>query len=232
MYFRQAKTFTTSISFYHKYKMLNSIIEKLFLHRKDFTFFAWESYVLSWVEKLVVTNLPFYTLILSQHMCLIRKSSSCSVSFSLDSKIWLSKCVVIEGIYDNIINPYLEKFYANQYVIVDLCIETLSTCILILSKFSSETLTVLFLEAMKQNLFQNELHKRWKMYNISNALFKRISMEDAHTLHFEHYCLHWLLLSIHLNLSLFYAKLPPAYDLIRYLLFLAVMIQLCINLEA
>ena len=194
--------------------------------------------MLSWVEKLVVTNLPFYTLILSEHMCLIRKSSLCSVSFSVSSKLWLSKYVVIEGKYDNIINPHLENlctiptYYANQYVIVDLCIETLSTCILILSKFSSETLTVLFLEAMKQNLFQNELHKRWKMYNISNALFKRISMEDAHTLHFEHYCLHWLLLSIHLNLSLFYAKLPPAYDLIRYLLFLAVMIQLCINLEA
>ena len=36
----------------------------------------------------------------------------------------------------------------------------LSYIILILSKFSSETLTVLFLEAMKQNLCQNELHKR------------------------------------------------------------------------
>ena len=105
----EQKNFTTSISFYHKYNMLNSIIEKLFLHRKDFTFFAWESYVLSWVEKLVVTNLPFYTLILSVHMCLIRKSSSCSVSFSLASKIWLSKYVVIEGIYDNIINPLRES---------------------------------------------------------------------------------------------------------------------------
>ena len=183
--------------------------------------------MLSWVEKLVVTNLPFYTLILSEHVCLIRKSSLCSVSFSLASKFWLSKYVVIEGKYDNIINYYLENL-----IWIPTYIKTLSTCIWILPKFSTETLPALFLKAMKQNLFQNELHKRWKMYNISNALFKRISMEDAHTLHFEHYCLHWLLLSIHLNLSLFYAKLPPAYDLIRYLLFLAVMIQLCINLEA
>ena len=170
-------------------------------------------------------------------MCLIRKSSSFSVSFSLASKIWLSKYVFIECKDDNIIIPYLE----NLCSIPTNLGESICCCRFIHQNSINMHLnfTKVFLWDVdcivlqwNQNLFQNELHKRWKMYNISNALFKRISMEDAHTLHFEHYCLHWLLLSIHLNLSLFYAKLPPAYDLIRYLLFLAVMIQLCINLEA
>ena len=156
-------------------------------------------------------------------MCLIRKSSLCSVSFSLASKIWLSKYVFIECKDDHIINPYLENLCSIPTNSINMHLN--------FTKVFLWDVDCIVLQ-WNQNLFQNELHKRWKMYNISNALFKRISMEDAHTLHFEHYCLHWLLLSIHLNLSLFYAKLPPAYDLIRYLLFLAVMIQLCINLEA